>query len=90
MKTTKYIKRIALMMVVIMLLTTLGACSEELTDHSSAESASSQVEVSTDTSESNTEGSESSSESSSGIFDWGDFFGPPSDETSSEEYELFG
>jgi hypothetical protein len=64
MKTTKNIKRIALMMVVIMLLTTLGACSEELTDHSSAESASSLVEVSTDISESNAESSESSAESS--------------------------
>ena len=64
MKTTKYIKSIALMMVVIMLLTTLGACSEELTDHSSAESASSQVELSTDTCESNTESAESSAESS--------------------------
>ena len=64
MKTTKYIKPIALMMAVIMLLTTLGACSEELTDHSSAESTSSQVEVSTDTCESNTESAESSAESS--------------------------
>ena len=65
MKTTKYIKPIALIMVVIMLLTTLGACSEELTDHSSAESASSQVELSIDTCESSEESSADSSADSS-------------------------
>ena len=79
MKITKYIKPIALMMVVIMLLTTLGACSEELTDHSSAESASSQVEVSTDTSESSEESSANSSKETSGESSLSDEPTPPDD-----------